>query len=185
VVLYYGHVLFGVEKDGIVHLTLVFNVFVLCQLFNELNARRIYDELNIFEGFFTNTIFIGVLAFTVLMQIFLVQYGGEWTSTHPLSSRQWLACFALRAVSLPLGFVLRLVKVDEPPKTALEPPQKRSPSAMVAKWKNTVHKAAAKVEASAKVQKNTLFSILHGGKTRGRSLSSKGAKDIPATKKEQ
>jgi len=43
VILYYGHLLFGVPKDGTVHLTILFNVFVLCQVFNELNARKIND----------------------------------------------------------------------------------------------------------------------------------------------
>lgn len=43
VILYYGHILFGVPKDGMVHLTILFNVFVLCQVFNELNARKIND----------------------------------------------------------------------------------------------------------------------------------------------
>jgi len=42
------------------HLTVVFNVFVLFQIFNMIAARKIHDEKNIFEGVFGNAMFIGV-----------------------------------------------------------------------------------------------------------------------------
>lgn len=42
------------------HFTMVFNVFVCMQIFNMLTARKLYDEFNIFEGVFTNWMFIGV-----------------------------------------------------------------------------------------------------------------------------
>ena len=32
------------------HFTLIFNVFVLMTLFNEINARKIHGERNVFEG---------------------------------------------------------------------------------------------------------------------------------------
>lgn len=32
------------------HLTVVFNAFVWMQLFNEINARKIAGEINVFEG---------------------------------------------------------------------------------------------------------------------------------------
>jgi Ca2+ transporting ATPase len=32
------------------HITIVFNTFVFLQIFNMLNARKIHDELNTFEG---------------------------------------------------------------------------------------------------------------------------------------
>jgi Ca2+ transporting ATPase len=40
------------------HMTNVFNIFVVLQIFNMINARKINDEKNIFEGFFTNKMFI-------------------------------------------------------------------------------------------------------------------------------
>ena len=33
-----------------VHNTLMFNAFVFAQIFNEFNARSIFDEVNIFRG---------------------------------------------------------------------------------------------------------------------------------------
>jgi Ca2+ transporting ATPase len=45
-------------KDPSVHLTIVFNVFVIMTLFNEINARKISSERNVFEGIQNNLTFI-------------------------------------------------------------------------------------------------------------------------------
>jgi len=159
-ILYYGHLFFGVEKDGDVHLTIMFNVFVLCQLFNEINARRIYDEMNVFSGLLTNPIFLAVMVFTVAMQYLIVQYGGEFTATHPLTTDQWLACLGLGAVSLPYGFVLRLIHVPERPPAPIAPPKvAQSPSA--ARWQRTKKMATAKAHTKSEQKKNTIFQLLH------------------------
>ena len=39
------------------HFTYIFNIFVLLQLFNEINSRKIMNELNVFEGIFRNPLF--------------------------------------------------------------------------------------------------------------------------------
>ena len=39
------------------HFTLVFNAFVLMTLFNEINARKIHGERNVFEGIYKNPYF--------------------------------------------------------------------------------------------------------------------------------
>jgi len=157
-ILYYGHVLFGVEKDGVIHLTIMFNIFVLCQLFNEINARRIYDEMNIFSNFFNNPIFIGVMIFTLGAQYLIVQYGGEFTATHPLTGQQWLICFGVGFISIPYGFVLRLIKVAEPPKGIIAPPKK----SVTDKWRRARGAAAAE----KKLEKNTLFTLLRGSRAK-------------------
>lgn len=40
------------------HLTFIFTVFVLMQIFNMICCRTIHDELNIFKGVHTNFMFI-------------------------------------------------------------------------------------------------------------------------------
>uniref|UniRef100_A0A8C1NC83 Calcium-transporting ATPase n=1 Tax=Cyprinus carpio TaxID=7962 RepID=A0A8C1NC83_CYPCA len=44
------------------HYTIVFNTFVMLQLFNEINARKIHGERNVFEGIFNNMIFCSILS---------------------------------------------------------------------------------------------------------------------------
>lgn len=42
------------------HLSVVFNIFVWLQVFNMICARKINDEINIFQGIHTNIMFICV-----------------------------------------------------------------------------------------------------------------------------
>lgn len=48
------------------HFTNVFNVFVILQIFNMLNARKINDEKNIFTGISSNWMFIAVWVIIVI-----------------------------------------------------------------------------------------------------------------------
>ncbi|RXN39047.1 plasma membrane calcium-transporting ATPase 3 isoform X1 [Labeo rohita] len=51
------------------HYTIVFNTFVMMQLFNEINARKIHGERNVFEGIFNNMIFCTIVFGTFVIQI--------------------------------------------------------------------------------------------------------------------
>ncbi|XP_028303662.1 plasma membrane calcium-transporting ATPase 2-like isoform X5 [Gouania willdenowi] len=74
------------------HYTIVFNVFVMMQLFNEVNARKIHGERNVFEGIYRNPIFCSVVLGTFALQIIIVQYGGKPFSCTALTIDQWLWC---------------------------------------------------------------------------------------------
>uniref|UniRef100_A0A183BU83 Cation_ATPase_C domain-containing protein n=1 Tax=Globodera pallida TaxID=36090 RepID=A0A183BU83_GLOPA len=69
-------------------------------LFNEINARKIHGERNVFRGLFTNPIFCVIWVFTIIVQFAVVQYGGRWFSTKPLTLFQWLCCVAFGVGSL-------------------------------------------------------------------------------------
>jgi hypothetical protein len=53
-----------------------FALLVCLQLINEVNARRINDELNVFEGIHKSPIFIGVLLVTAGLQVRLTGVSG-------------------------------------------------------------------------------------------------------------
>lgn len=53
------------------HYTIVFNTFVLMQIFNELNARKIHGERNVFDGVFNNPIFCSIILGTLIIQVTL------------------------------------------------------------------------------------------------------------------
>ncbi|XP_019952223.2 plasma membrane calcium-transporting ATPase 1-like isoform X1 [Paralichthys olivaceus] len=74
------------------HYTIVFNVFVMMQLFNEINARKIHGERNVFEGIYRNPIFCSVVLGTFILQIVIVQFGGKPFSCTALTIDQWLWC---------------------------------------------------------------------------------------------
>uniref|UniRef100_A0A674CVS5 Calcium-transporting ATPase n=1 Tax=Salmo trutta TaxID=8032 RepID=A0A674CVS5_SALTR len=51
------------------HYTIIFNTFVLLQLFNEINARKIHGERNVFDGIFNNLIFCSIVFGTFIIQL--------------------------------------------------------------------------------------------------------------------
>lgn len=51
------------------HYTIVFNTFVMMQLFNEINARKIHGERNVFDGIFNNPIFCSIVFGTFVIQV--------------------------------------------------------------------------------------------------------------------
>jgi len=92
--------------------TIIFNSFVFCQIFNEINCRKLEDELNMFSKFFNNHLFLVIMVFTIVVQVLLVQFSGEqWTQCYALLPQEWLVCLVLGALCLPLGFILRLIPV--------------------------------------------------------------------------
>ncbi|KAE8907675.1 Plasma membrane calcium-transporting ATPase 4 [Phytophthora fragariae] len=104
-----------VQDDPTVHMTIVFNTFVWAQLFNELNCRKIHDEINIFTGITKNRVFLYVCVLQVAMQYVMVQHTGDWFKCKPLSVGQWFACIAMGFVSMPLGLVLRSISMKNAP----------------------------------------------------------------------
>ncbi|XP_034541596.1 plasma membrane calcium-transporting ATPase 1-like isoform X2 [Notolabrus celidotus] len=85
------------------HYTIVFNTFVLMQIFNELNARKIHGERNVFEGVFNNPIFCSIVLGTLVVQFVIVQFGGKPFSCVTLNLTQWLWCIFLGMGSLLWG----------------------------------------------------------------------------------
>jgi len=93
------------------HYTLIFNSFVLMQLCNEINSRKLNNNLNVFEGLHTNFTFLGVLAFTLVVQVILVFVGGIAFNVVPLTGYQWLVCIVSALIMLVTGALLRFIPV--------------------------------------------------------------------------
>ena len=51
------------------HFTIIFNTFVLMTLFNEVNARKIHGQRNVFEGLNRNPVFVGIWISTAFSQV--------------------------------------------------------------------------------------------------------------------
>eukprot|EP00388_Colpodella_angusta_P039449 GDKK01047396.1.p1 GENE.GDKK01047396.1~~GDKK01047396.1.p1 ORF type:complete len:1102 (-),score=256.44 GDKK01047396.1:536-3841(-) len=109
-----GYEWFNVEQDTIEHRTVVFNIFVWCTIFNMFNCRKLYRELNIFEGFTRSYTFLGIMLFTMTFQVIAVEFFRDFINTRPLSWDQWLGCLATGIIVWPVCFVMRLVPLPEP-----------------------------------------------------------------------
>ncbi|XP_036806857.1 plasma membrane calcium-transporting ATPase 2 isoform X2 [Oncorhynchus mykiss] len=91
------------------HYTIIFNTFVLMQLFNEINARKIHGERNVFDGIFRNPIFCSIVFGTFAIQIVIVQFGGKPFSCTPLDMEKWGWCTFLGLGELVWGQVIATI----------------------------------------------------------------------------
>ncbi|KAI8098698.1 PMCA-type calcium-translocating P-type ATPase [Halteromyces radiatus] len=96
-------------QDPVILQTMIFNSFVFCQIFNELNCRRIDNGLNILKGVIKNRFFMVIFTISVLGQVAIVEYGGTAFQTCPLNGSQWMICILLGFLSIPIGSMIRLV----------------------------------------------------------------------------
>ncbi|XP_072438255.1 plasma membrane calcium-transporting ATPase 2 isoform X12 [Chiloscyllium punctatum] len=94
------------------HYTIIFNTFVLMQLFNEINARKIHGEKNVFDGIFRNPIFCSIVFGTFGIQILIIQFGGKPFSCIPLQIDQWLWCIVLGVGELLWGQVISSIPTN-------------------------------------------------------------------------
>ncbi|XP_039264361.1 plasma membrane calcium-transporting ATPase 2-like isoform X2 [Styela clava] len=99
-----------------VHFTIIFNTFVLMQIFNEINARKIHGERDVFSGMFTNPIFVAIIIGTIIVQFVIVQFGGPAFSCAPLSLAQWLWCIFIGISELLWGQVIATIPNKKLPK---------------------------------------------------------------------
>lgn len=107
-----GESIFNVSKA--VNDTLIFNTFVFCQVFNEFNSRSM-EKKNVFKGIHRNRLFMGIVAFTIVLQVVMVEFLKKFADTTNLNWWQWLFCIATAAVSWPIGWVVKSIPVIEEP----------------------------------------------------------------------
>lgn len=76
------------------HLTVVFNLFVFCQIFNMICARKINDEYNVFKDVIGNKTFIAVWLVIFVVQCCVTQFAGPFVKIHNngLTGWQWIFC---------------------------------------------------------------------------------------------
>lgn len=90
------------------HYAMFFHTFVLLQLFNEINAKKLKnEEINVFAGFFNNPLYVLIAILEYGGQVLIVQYGGKAVKCVPLSMTEHLICFLLGSMSLYVGFFIK------------------------------------------------------------------------------
>ncbi|KAE8009791.1 hypothetical protein FH972_006205 [Carpinus fangiana] len=105
-----GESLFNVS--GEINDTLIFNTFVLCQVFNEFNSRSM-EKKNVFKGLHKNRLFIGIVGITIILQAIMVEFLNKFADTERLNGFQWGVCIAIASVSWPLGWIVKFIPVSD------------------------------------------------------------------------
>jgi Ca2+-transporting ATPase len=107
-----GESIFGVTEK--VNDTLIFNTFVLCQVFNEFNARKL-EKKNVFKGIHKNRLFLGIIVITIVLQVVMVEFLKKFANTERLNWLQWGACIGISALSWPIGWIVKWIPVPQRP----------------------------------------------------------------------
>jgi len=118
-IFYLGPQLFGIPSSINVgewndetgkHYSIFFNVFVLLQVFNEINARKLKsEEYNVFENFFNNKLFLVIVIGTIIIQLTMIKYGGRSLQTVELSFKENLLCLLLGSTSVLSGLSFKVL----------------------------------------------------------------------------
>ncbi|XP_019180796.1 PREDICTED: calcium-transporting ATPase 12, plasma membrane-type-like [Ipomoea nil] len=99
-----GESIFGVSKE--VNDTLISNTFILCQVFNMFNLRKL-EKRNVFQGICKNKLFVGIICITVMLQVVMVEFLYKFADIERLNWGKWRLCLGLAAASLPIGWVVK------------------------------------------------------------------------------
>jgi Ca2+ transporting ATPase len=101
----------GKKGYGTYHYTIIFNSFVLMQLFNQYNSRFLKGEWNIAVGVCSNRLFLITSASTFSLQIIMAQFMGPIMKIHPypgLNGNMWLMCIGLGMGPLVWQFLINI-----------------------------------------------------------------------------
>lgn len=105
----------GLHSKPSQHFTIIFNTFVMLTLFNEVNARKIHGQRNVFDGLQRNLVFIGIWIGTFIAQIVIIQWGGYAFSTAALDLYQWIWCLFFGVGGLLWGQVVTSIPTHKLP----------------------------------------------------------------------
>ncbi|XP_051127090.1 calcium-transporting ATPase 2, plasma membrane-type-like [Andrographis paniculata] len=86
--------------------TIIFNTFVFCQLFNEVNSREM-EKIDVLDGIQDNYVFVSVVGSTIFAQFIIVQFLGSFATTTPLTIFQWLVSIFIGFLGMPIAVVLK------------------------------------------------------------------------------
>ena len=96
------------------HMTIIFNVFVIYTLFNQINCRVIDDNFNILVRIGNNIFFPIITLGELFLQIILIQFGGDAfkCTERGLTLIQWLVSIGFSLVTFFLSIIIKLIPVD-------------------------------------------------------------------------
>lgn len=100
------HTFFRTSNDNIYLLTSFFALFIFMGIFNSFNAKT--HRINVFSNLSSNKVFLLIIFIILLVQIYLIYYGGDLFRTRPLTIRELLTTIVL-AFSVVIVDVIRKV----------------------------------------------------------------------------
>lgn len=106
-------ILVYMNSDGdvsVYELSVFFTIFVMMQFWNMFNARTLGGNNSAFSKLGENKSFILIAIMILALQIIIVQFGGGFFRTEPLSILHWVEIVAGTSVVLWVGEIQRFIK---------------------------------------------------------------------------
>ncbi|KAF7151459.1 hypothetical protein RHSIM_Rhsim02G0037800 [Rhododendron simsii] len=107
-----GEAIFNVSSK--VNNTMIFNVYLLCQVFNKFNTRK-FEKKNVFEEIHKSKLFLVIVGVTIVLLVVMVEFLKKFMDTERLNWWQWGVCVGFASVSWPIGWTVKWIPVPEKP----------------------------------------------------------------------
>lgn len=98
--------LFRPSYDNIYLLTAFFGLFIFISIFNSFNART--HRLNLFSQIHRNKAFIIVILFIVVVQVYLIYFGGSLFRTKGLTLYEFIIMLLIAVSVIPFDFLRKI-----------------------------------------------------------------------------
>ncbi len=95
----------GINNEYV--MTAFFGLFIFMGIFNSFNARTY--RLNLFSNLFKNKAFIMVISFIVIVQIYLIYFGGSMFRTVGLNFQEFMVMLLLALTVIPFDFIRKML----------------------------------------------------------------------------
>lgn len=97
------------------HMSIVFNIYALYTVFNQINSRVIDDEFNIFVRMNDNVLFPIIIVIELILQFVVMQYGNAAFKLieNGLTWQQWLISMGFGLITFVLSVGIKCVPLDK------------------------------------------------------------------------
>jgi len=96
-----------IRSDAKYYLTAFFSLFIFISIFNAFNART--TRANIFSGILKNRVFLVIMTFIFLAQVYLIYFGGNLFRTFGLTLKELVVVLILASSVIPLDIIRKLL----------------------------------------------------------------------------
>ena len=97
------HSYFRMNDNDIYIMTAFFGLFIFMGIFNAFNART--HRLNILDNLHKNKVFLAIIFLIILIQVFLIYYGGNIFRTTGLTFKEFNIMILLSMTVIPIDFI--------------------------------------------------------------------------------
>ena len=94
-------------------MSIIFNVFVIYTLFNQINCRMIDDSYNIFKRIGRSLLFPLITLIELALQVLIVCFGRSifHVANNGLTGQQWGICFGFSAITFVVSIIGKFLPI--------------------------------------------------------------------------